>query len=211
MVRAMTNDLAQRIITLNKFEQKRTLSRWVATLPIPDGGRVLDFGCGTGLFANVFSEKGFEYWGYDIADHLVRFASSLHKKSTFTSSRESLKRGAPFDLILANCCFHHIDDRTLDNELSALRGLLSDNGTFLMIDILLVENVSSLPHKLFMKLERGKHVRTAQGYRERVNCHFSVAREATVRSHVLSLKHRRNPLYNDLLVLSCAGKNKEGR
>lgn len=210
MIRAFLSDIAQRIITFNKLEQRKCLSRWLEDIGIPDGGRILDFGCGTGLFCNLFLKKGFEYWGYDIDERLIAFSSRLYRKGRFTGSKEKLGSVSPFDLILANCCFHHIDDPLLHEELATIGSFLADGGIFLMMDILLVEKDTSSLHNLFMKLERGRHLRTADGYRKIVEKHFSIARKGMERSHILSLKHRLNPVFNDLVVLVCT-KESSGR
>ena len=203
MIRALINDIGQRVITFNKFEQKRSLFRWIRNMGLSSGSRVLDFGCGTGLFASLLENGGFKYWGYDIDEGLIAFASNFYKNCVFTVSKETLKKGAPFDMVLANCCFHHIDDELLHNELETIRGLLGSAGKFLMIDILRVEDDSSIIHKLFMKLERGKYVRTADEYEKIVGSHFSIVKKEVERSHLLSLKSSLNPIYNDLVVFAC--------
>ena len=58
MMWAFFNDLIQRIITLNKWEQRRNLKKRVRSINLPKGSKVLDFGCGTALFTNVFTELG---------------------------------------------------------------------------------------------------------------------------------------------------------
>jgi 2-polyprenyl-3-methyl-5-hydroxy-6-metoxy-1,4-benzoquinol methylase len=63
---ALFNDVAQRLITLNKLGQRRNLLARLRALGLPPGGSALDFGCGTGLFAPTFQQAGLPYTGYDI-------------------------------------------------------------------------------------------------------------------------------------------------
>lgn len=203
MIRALFNDVMQRIITLDKWEQRRSLHRRLKKVGLEAGSRVLDFGCGTGLFARVFENERFKYWGYDIDDRLIMYASRLYPNCRFTTSEEVLKEEAPFDLIVANCCFHHIDDTLLPSELKRIESLLADQGIFLMIDILLIENDPSFLHRSFMKLEQGKHLRTVEGYQKQIEGHFFVIGSEVERSHILSFNHRFNPLYNDLAIFEC--------
>jgi ubiquinone/menaquinone biosynthesis C-methylase UbiE len=201
MMWAALNDLIQRIITLDKWEQRSNLGERVRSLNLPKESKVLDFGCGTGLFARVFMKMGLNYYGYDIDNRLISYARRLYRNCQFTASKEQLRKEAPFDLILANCCFHHIDSATLREELIGIKRILSENGTFMMIDILFSENDPSLFRKLFRKLELGMHVRVIDDYRRIIEQHFSIIKTDIVRSHLFSIKN--NPIYNDLAVFEC--------
>jgi len=203
MIWALFNDVVQRIITGNKWEQRNNLFKRLRRIALPPGSKAMDFGCGTGLFAEVFTRGGFEYLGCDIDDRLTDYAARLYPNCRFTTSEEVLEREAPFDLILVNCCFHHIEDALLSVELERIKSLLADNGVFLMLDILLVENDTSFLHRFFMKLEQGEHVRTVDAYQNLVERHFFINRVDIERSYVFSVKHRLNPLYNDLAVFTC--------
>jgi cyclopropane fatty-acyl-phospholipid synthase-like methyltransferase len=201
MIQAFLNDLFQRVLTVNKWEQRNNLSGYLKALNLKPGSRCLDFGCGTALFAPVFTASNLNYYGYDIDQHLLDYASRIYKNIQLTSSLKDLEATAPFDLILANCCFHHIDSWTLDAELHSISTLLADGGTFIMIDILLPQNDSFWLRKLFRKLERGVFIRTESDYSVQVKRHFTIIQRNIERSHLLSLK--KNPVYNDLLVLIC--------
>lgn len=203
MIWALFNDIAQRIITLDKWEQRSNLSIRLKKIQLPPGSKALDFGCGTGLFARVFKKEGLRYWGYDVDNRLITFASRLYPDYSFTTSRDVLEDEGPFDLVLANCCFHHIDDTLLSIELRRIKSLLADQGTFFLIDLILVENDASFLHRTFMKLEQGEHVRTVGDYHKHVERHFSVIRTQVERSHIFSFNNRLNPLYNDLAVIEC--------
>jgi SAM-dependent methyltransferase len=201
MLWALFNDVLQRLITLNKLEQRRHLLARLRSLGLPPGSRALDFGCGTGLFAPTFRRAGLVYLGYDIDDRLVTYARRLYRDLLFTSSQGELQARAPFDLIVANCCFHHIADDALSAELARMRGLLAESGTFVMIDLVLQAYDSSFLRRQFGKLERGAYVRPAEQYRAVVERHFRVHRVGHDRSHVFSLPLI--PLYGDLVILEC--------
>ncbi len=204
MMWAALNDLMQRIISLDKWEQRKNLRQSVQSLNLLPGSKVLDFGCGTGLFARVFMKMGLNYYGYDIDIRLISYARRLYRNCQFTASKDELVKQAPFDLIIANCCFHHIDSATLCDELIEIRRILGGDGTFMMIDILSSENDPSLLRKLFRKLELGTHVRVMDDYRRIVEQHFSIIKTEIVRSHLLSIKN--NLIYNDLAVFDCKAK-----
>lgn len=201
MIWAFFNDLFQRVLTINKWEQRKNLARNLEYLSLEPSSRCLDFGCGTALFAPVFIASNLNYYGYDIDHRLIKYASRVYKSAHFTSSWNEIAADAPFDLILANCCFHHIDSRTLDAELHNISTLLADNGTFIMIDILLPQNDSCWFRNMFRKLERGAFIRTADDYSVQIGRHFTILQKKTERSNLFSLKN--SPVYNDLVILTC--------
>jgi SAM-dependent methyltransferase len=198
---AIFNDLIQRIITLNKWEQRRNLKKRVRSINLPKGSKVLDFGCGTALFTNVFKELGLNYYGYDIDTRLISYARHFYKGCQFVATKDELKYLGPFDLILANCCFHHIDTMTLFEELKEIKHILDLNGTFMMIDILLQPNDAFLLRSLFKKLEVGAYIRSYDDYRKIIEKYFRITKSDIERSHLFSIK--RNPVYNDLCIIEC--------
>jgi len=201
MFQAFLNDLFQRIITQNKREQRINLRREISRLNIPPGGRVLDFGCGTGLFAPVFIEAGLNYYGYDIDEGLIKYAAKIYRNSLFNSSLDNLRQSGPFDLVVANCCFHHIDTEKLSIELTRIKQQLTDKGVFLMIDLLLPVNDKNILRRLFRKLEKGAFIRQADDYRKIIQRHFQIVDSRMDRSHLFSMKS--NPIYNDMIIFVC--------
>jgi len=200
-MRALLNDAFQRLVTFNKLEQRRHLLERLDALRLPPGSKALDFGCGTGLFAPTFERANLRYHGYDIDEALVVYARRLYRRVVFVSTPEALRALGPFDVIVANCCFHHISDETLAGELAGMRELLRDDGTFIMIDLLLHDNDPSFLRRQYRKLERGAFVRRGDEYGRLIERSFRVKRRDHDRSHVWSVKH--NPLHQDLIVFEC--------
>jgi cyclopropane fatty-acyl-phospholipid synthase-like methyltransferase len=201
MIWALINDLGQRAVTLNKWEQRRRLRRRLRALALPRGSKVLDFGCGTGLFTRTFANAGLAYLGYDIDDRLVSFARRVRPGHAYASTREEVARHAPFDLIVANCCFHHIADEELGEELEWVKTILADTGTFLLIDIAAQPEDRSLVRRAFRTVERGDFLRRHHEYVAVVAGHLAVRSVGAERSHVLSIPG--NPVYNQLVVIEC--------
>lgn len=203
MPHAMINDLAQRLLTLNKFEQRSQLRCFLDSLNLPENCHVLDFGCGTGLFAAMFQKRGMNYTGYDIDEQLIEYAKHLYPLSFFTTQKTQMMKFGPYDLILINCCTHHIPDDVLDIELEILRSSLRPAGICVLVDILKMESETEPKvHKWFMKLEQGRHLRTRDEYLDKMSSHFCIKTETAWRSHLFSCSHRLNPLYNDLIVIA---------
>lgn len=202
MIWALVNDLGQRVVSGNKWEQRRSLRRRLEALGLPPGSKVLDFGCGTGLFATTFVAAGLRYHGYDIDGRVVSYARRMHSGQVFVSTRDEVARHGPFDLVVANCCFHHIPDDVLAEELEWVKSILADRGTFLLIDLVAAPEDRSVLRRAFRRLERGLFLRRVEEYVAIVARHLAVRRVGADRTHVFSLPG--NPLYNDLVVVECA-------
>lgn len=121
----------------------------------------------------------------------------------FIASKDKVKKGAPFDLIVADCCFHHIDDITLHKELNEVKRILIMNGTLIMIDILFSKGDTQFLRKLFRKSELGAHVKLIEDYQERMEQHFEITRIDIVRPHLSLIKN--NLIYNNSAFLECKG------
>jgi cyclopropane fatty-acyl-phospholipid synthase-like methyltransferase len=200
MIWAMINDLGQRAVSLNKWEQRRSLHRRLEALALPPGSKALDFGCGTGLFASTFAESGLAYHGYDIDSRVVSYASRMHSGHVFVSTRDEVARHGPFDLVVANCCFHHIPDGVLAEEIEWIKAILTDQGTFLLIDLVAHPEDRSVLRRAFRTLERGAFLRRAEEYVAIVARHLAVKRVGADRTHMLSIP---GPVYSDLVVVEC--------
>jgi cyclopropane fatty-acyl-phospholipid synthase-like methyltransferase len=201
MIWALINDIGQRVVSINKREHRWKLRRRLEAAALPAGSKVLDFGCGTGLFVDTFAASGLEYHGYDIDSRVVTYAKRMHPGHVFAFTRSEIARHGPFDLVVANCCFHHIPDDVLAEELEWVKANLADRGAFLLIDIIVCPEDRSVLRRAFRTLERGAFLRRAEEYVAIVARHLAVIRVDTDRSHMLSISG--SPVYNDLVVVEC--------
>lgn len=203
MLWAFVNDMAQRILTFNKREQRATVRRLFRQIGYAGGGRVLDYGCGTGLFATTLAENESRYVGYDIDGRLVKYASRLYTSVMFTHEKEKVVSHGPYDYVLANCCFHHIPDAQAGGALGFIRSNLGPNGYFVMLDILAPgDNVSAPPlHHVFGLIERGGSIRRHKDNVRLLEAQFEVVRADVVRTHLFSM--RPSPLYNNPGIYVC--------
>ena len=101
-----------------------------------DGRRLLDFGCGNGLFLDLAHERGFDCYGVDLAEDAINVARSK------PSGRHAY-HGAPlevpeiaagdFDVITMWSVLAHLAEPLKD--LSMLRGLLAPDGVLLILTV----------------------------------------------------------------------------
>lgn len=198
-------DLSHRLVTCNMIELRSMVRRYVRQLHLPRDSRVLDFGCGTGLYAGLLIREGLGYHAFDIDERFVAYAQMLHPNGRFYSSWTDITAVAPFRLVIANCCFHHIEEAEAATALERIKSVLAPDGVLLFIDHVPPSQPKvSRARRLYRLLERGGHIRTADEYERLIGPHLTVQSRAIERSYVWSLAVAANPLFNELVVLRCA-------
>jgi SAM-dependent methyltransferase len=113
-----------------------------------DGRRLLDFGCGNGLFLDIAHERGFECHGVDLAADAIEVArrkpSGRHAYHGSPNEIPELAAGG-FDVITLWSVLAHLAEPVED--LTMLRGLLAPDGVLVVLTV----NANSL--KLKRELE----------------------------------------------------------
>jgi SAM-dependent methyltransferase len=100
------------------------------------GRRLLDFGCGAGLFLELAHERGFDGHGVDLSPAAVRLA---HKRpggsKTYVGSPLEVPEiaGGGFDVITLWSVMAHLAEPVAD--LKMLRGLLAPDGMLLILTV----------------------------------------------------------------------------
>ena len=93
-------------------------------------GRLLDVGCGMGIFLTIAKEKGWEVSGVDISDYAARFARERFDLSCFAGKLKDLRfQDRYFDVITMWDVIEHFED-PLD-ELNEIKRILADDGIIL--------------------------------------------------------------------------------
>ena len=126
--------------------EQRFASYWLKSVPdvydrLVSGGRVLDFGCGTGrvvlALASAFPNSKFV--GLDVDSGSIRQAQAYAEEANqgdrvrFVCQRvDDFTKDQDFDLITACDCVHDLTDPT--GVLTALKGLLNPAGTLFVVE-----------------------------------------------------------------------------
>jgi len=198
---ALISDVAQRLLTLNKLEERHALSDWLQRLHLRPGARILDFGCGTGLFATTLHNAGLKYYGFDPDADAVRYALQRYPGLTFVDRLEKAAAAAPFEAILANCCFHHIsDDDLLNTTLPAIARMMHHDSVFMLMDVLPLEKDASMSRRIYNVFEQGAWKRTAPELERLLAGRFGIRSRRVRRSFFLSASFVVNPVYNHVIV-----------
>ena len=201
ILNSLISDLGQRIVSFNKFQQRLNLTKKLIELDLPAGSFALDYGCGTGQFARIFRNLGLDYFGYDVDADLLHYAKWLHPQHTFVHTIEELLSMSKFDVILASCCFHHISDHELISiTLKNINRMMTESSVFFLIDILPLENNASHLRRIYNKLERGGFKRSEEQIEKLFKNYFVVESKNIIRSDLLSIDSKYNPVYNKLVM-----------
>ena len=167
---------------LPEFDYRRTKER-IRRILGDESGTVLDLGCGTGEYAELFSAN--RYVGLDLSPHFVRYASARLPGFVFLvgDAQRLPFEDDRFHRVLVNGIIHHLDDGSADRLLGEVERIVRPSG-----DVLVIEDVPSsaanLPGRLMHAMDQGDHIRTAEAYAELIGRHLSITRTDAYRSGI---------------------------
>ena len=99
--------------------------------------RILDFGCGTGLFGLEFFDYAKQIVGVDLSVGMLKVFSDKTKDhkhiSSFMGDIGGYRADHRFELILSSMTFHHLEKP--EKILVQLRDLLADGGQIAVVDL----------------------------------------------------------------------------
>jgi SAM-dependent methyltransferase len=101
-----------------------------------DGRRLLDFGCGAGLFLELAEQRGFAAYGVDLSpDSVAQARTRLSSAKVFHGSPGDVAEIAAggFDVVTMWSVLAHLPRPVAD--LSMLRGLLTDHGVLVILTV----------------------------------------------------------------------------
>ncbi|WP_424832638.1 class I SAM-dependent methyltransferase [Ruegeria sp.] len=104
------------------------LARFITALP--DGGSVLDLGCGPGASSAVMAQAGLQVQAVDASAEMVRLASSHAGVSAIQASFADLDAVAEYDGIWANFSLLHATRADFPGYLRAIHRALKPKGHF---------------------------------------------------------------------------------
>lgn len=128
-------------------------------LPLGPDERVLDFGCGRGIFTHLFGAQS--YVGIDMTPSFVRYARRRHPKHeyAFMDGTRLGFRDAAFDAVLVVGVLHHLDDDTAVAALREVRRVLRPGGRALLLEPVPVVDRWNLYSRLIKSMDAGHFIR----------------------------------------------------
>jgi len=97
---------------------------------IPDGGSILDAGCGAGRDSKNFIDLGFDVEAFDASEELAALASQLIGKNVTVDFFQTYKNSKQFDAIWACASLLHVPLVELPNVFNSLSAMLKVDGLF---------------------------------------------------------------------------------
>jgi SAM-dependent methyltransferase len=134
-------------------------------LRLSPGQRVLDLGCGPGDILQFL--PAVDYVGYDInRSYIERARRRFGTRGKFlcaTLGPELDVGTQAFDVAIAHGVLHHLDDEAVRALFRLARRALRPGGRLVTFDGCYVEGQPALA-RLFLSLDRGRHVRGREAY-----------------------------------------------
>lgn len=141
------------------------------------GQRVLDIGCGTGDILQFLPPV--DYVGFDIsARYIERARRRFGDRGEFhcrAVGSELLVAAADYDLVIAHGLLHHLDDEGARMLFHVSRRALKPGGRLVTFDGCLVQEQST-GARLFLYMDRGRHVRRREAYERLARAEFDIVR-----------------------------------
>ena len=116
-----------------KPESIDCLVEWIMSLPLPEKARLLDIGCGPGLYTKRFAERGLRVTGLDFSDNSINYAREHDDKSEYIiGDYLSMEFDGAFDIVtLIMCDYGALIPDERRNLLRRVNGALKSGGLFL--------------------------------------------------------------------------------
>ncbi len=157
---------------------RRGCQMFVDTCIRPQSGMsILDIGCGPAAILGYFPE-GVEYVGVDVSRKYIDAATRQHgdRGRFLCMSVEELPETGlgMFDLVLGTGVLHHLDDIQARGFFSLAERMLRTGGRCLTLEPCLVKGQHYVA-RMLIRLDRGRNVRTAEGYQVLTEQSFSQA------------------------------------
>jgi ubiquinone/menaquinone biosynthesis C-methylase UbiE len=131
----------------------------------PSGLRILDVGCSTGTCASqVIDMKRQRYTGIELHPGYAATAAKRFPDGRFLQmdARSMTFEDGSFDLAMYVGVLHHMDDETARACLSETRRVLRPGGHLMVAEPVFTKDMWL--STMFLSMDRGKHIRTDDGY-----------------------------------------------
>ena len=169
-------DFLRRVLENNHQGEKKVIT---VELPNRESLRVLDLGCGTGVFSPLF---GRDYVGVDISKKYIEYARSHYDKKFYVMDAKKLDFPDDyFDIIWVNGVLHHLDDASVRLILREMKRVLKLNGRAVIMEDVPAKKLIS---KFIRSLDVGDYIRAPQAYKELFSEQFNIKKQYPLRTGV---------------------------
>ena len=126
--------------------------------------RILDLGCGTGLFKKYFPVC--DYFGIDNNPRYIEYAKEKLPGKFILGDILDLNKyitNHTFDYIILNGVLHHMDNTNATHLVKTLSSFLNLSGRILVVDHIFSEELNPI-NKMLLRFDRGSFSRTEAAY-----------------------------------------------
>ena len=142
--------------------RKEFVAKYVAPYNV---NSILDIGCGPGDILAFLPEL--DYHGFDISENYINNAKNRYgNKGNFYAevlTGNTIKKLPDFDVVLMNGVLHHLDDSIARDMIKLSKKALKEGGRLLTIDTAFANKQNPIA-RFLASIDRGKNVRTKEGY-----------------------------------------------
>jgi SAM-dependent methyltransferase len=145
-------------------------------LPLQDGQRVIDIGCGPGHIVK-YLPRGVDYIGFDLDERYIRYAERQFGgpgRQFFCRlfDNAAADEFGPADVVMMNGVLHHMTDAQIAPTLQSIARILKPTGRLFTLDGVYVDGQSAISRYL-LDHDRGRFVRKEAVYRQLLQAEFS--------------------------------------
>lgn len=145
-----------------------------AYLPMEEGLRVADIGCGPGFIVKHLPAN-IRYSGFDTDEKYVAYArANFGDKGRFVCrvfDEQAAREIGPQDIVLMNGVLHHLSDYEAHQTLAVIKQALASGGRLFTLDGCFANGQPRLA-RFLLEQDRGQHVRTREQYQSLLQRHF---------------------------------------
>lgn len=149
---------------------------------VPLGGKILDLGCGTGIFAKFFNPL--TYCGIDSNHNYIRSARYKNKSYNFLHMDAQILpfNDKHFDVCFVSGVFHHMDDNVSENVLKEIARVLKYKGKFFVWEDIETVRKWNVIGRIINHFDQGDYIRTTEKYIELFGKFFKIEKQYFMKS-----------------------------
>lgn len=120
-------------------EHKEAIQTFILQHAAWDDGRILDFGCGEGLFSDLAGgdKNKFGYFGVDKDINSLNFAKIINRPASYIAGNERLCfKNMTFNFIILNSVMHHMSQAELQVFISEAKRVMREKAVLIIMELL---------------------------------------------------------------------------